>query len=165
MVNYRSYISLICFILYAVLTPFTASCADYCFEKAASMYHISPDLLRAISNHESRHDPLAVNWNANGSYDFGHMQINSSHYQDLGHNLWMTLDDPCQNTIVGAWILAKCIQMYGYNWEAIGCYNSGTGSGRQKQDKRAKYAWKIYRELQKNEKHVSMPVTNRKNSN
>lgn len=26
--------------------------------------------------------------------------------------------------MVGAWILSHCIRKHGYNWEAIGCYNS-----------------------------------------
>ncbi len=126
-------------------TPVQVFCADYCFQEAASMYDVPADLLVAISSYESRNNPNAINWNKNGTYDFCHMQINSSWYQDLGPELWDSLDDPCQCSKVGAWILARCIQRHGYNWKAIGCYHAGSRS--EKEIKRINYAWDIYRSL------------------
>ncbi len=103
------------------------------------MYNISPDILWTISKVESVFNPFAVNFNTNGTYDFGHMQINSSWYPVIGDRLWISLKEPCQNTKIGAWILAQCIQRHGYTWQAIGCYNASS------EPKKVRYAWKIYR--------------------
>jgi soluble lytic murein transglycosylase-like protein len=61
-------------------------------------------------------------------------------------DLWLTLDNPCQNTKVGAWILAQCIERHGYTWDAIGCYNATS------KHKRIRYAWRVYSALQKTRK-------------
>ncbi len=146
-------------IAWTILLPIILLCsavqvlgADYCFREAALMYDVPSDLLVAISNYESRYNPIAINWNKNGTYDFCHMQINSSWYQALGPELWNSLDDPCQCSKVGAWILARCIQRHGYSWKAIGCYHAGSRVG--KETKRINYAWDIYsslRNLKRNE--------------
>jgi len=97
---------------------------DYCFDDAANIYGISPYLLKAISWVESRHEPGALNINANGSSDFGHMQINSLWVSVIGQT-YLGLDDPCFCTKVGAFILSGCIEKHGYNSDALSCYNSG----------------------------------------
>ncbi len=117
-----------------------------CFDEAGAEYGISPLILRAIAKVESNFDPRALNWNKNGSYDFGIMQINSSWAQVLGLERWNNLGDACYNTRTGAWILANCMSKYGYTWEAIGCYNSQTPG------KREKYARAVFRQLQRIEK-------------
>jgi soluble lytic murein transglycosylase-like protein len=96
----------------------------YCFDEAGKDFGISPRLLEAISWTESRHDPSAININANGSTDFGHMQINSLWVSVIGET-YLELDDPCYCTTVGAYILSGCIDRYGYNSDALSCYNSG----------------------------------------
>ena len=103
------------------------------------MYGIAPRLLWSICKGESNFNPAAVNYNTNGSYDFGLMQINSSWAPTLRKKgiPWNTLADPCTNVKVGAWVLAQCINDYGYTWSAVGCYNSRTPS------KRGRYAAKI----------------------
>lgn len=115
----------------------------FCFEEAGAMYGISPVLLHAIAKIESNFNPKAINKNKNGSYDYGVMQINSVHYKTLGHNIWMSLSDPCMNVKVGAWVLARCIKKYGYTWEAVGCYNATS------EEKRGKYAWKAYQVIRR----------------
>lgn len=115
----------------------------FCFSSAESEYGVSAVLLRAMAFHESGNNPRAVNYNKDGSYDFGLMQINSGWYSSLGPNRWDRLGDPCYNTRVGAWILARCVQRHGYTWEAVGCYNAKSSS------KRIKYAWNIYSSLQR----------------
>jgi soluble lytic murein transglycosylase-like protein len=116
----------------------------FCFEEAGEMYKISPDLLWAIAKGESNFNPTVINYNKNGSYDFGVMQINSSWAKDLGENLWNSLGDPCVNVKVGARILADCIKNHGYTWKAVGCYNA------RSPEKQIIYANKIYAILKKN---------------
>jgi soluble lytic murein transglycosylase-like protein len=112
-----------------------------CFDEAGEEYGINPQILRAIARVESNFKPRAVNWNKNGTYDFGIMQINSSWYFTLGKEWWSKLGDPCSNIRGGAMILSGCMKKYGYTWEAIGCYNSQTP------DKRNRYAQIVYRQL------------------
>lgn len=121
----------------------TASAADYCFEQAGQMYGISPQILWAIAKSESHFNPRAVNWNKNGSYDYGVMQINSSWSKVMGPAAWNALSNPCYNIKVGAWILSLCIRKYGYTWKAIGYYNSSIP------DMQAQYEWNVWKNLPK----------------
>ncbi len=130
--------------LLAIVLVLVASrylCA-FCFEEAGEKHGVSPQLLWAIAKTESRFDPSAINYNRNGSFDYGLMQVNSSWYGALGHERWMSLGDACYNVQVGAWILSRCVQRYGYTWTAVGCYNAFSD------DKRAAYANRIYRVLE-----------------
>ena len=110
-----------------------------CFEEAASRYQVPSVLLKAISRVESAGNPNALNRNKDGSFDIGHMQINSRWLPKLSHfgisrdQLW----DPCANTLVGAWILAQNVHRIGYSWNAVGAYNAASP------EKRDLYARKI----------------------
>jgi soluble lytic murein transglycosylase-like protein len=128
--------------------------SSFCFQKAGEEYNIPSKMLYSIARHESRLNPQAVNWNTNGSYDYGLMQINTIHADDLAKAgiQWNSLADPCTNVRVGAWILSKCFAKYGYTWEGVGCYNSQTPS------KRNRYANIIYKEIQTRER-LPNPVT------
>jgi soluble lytic murein transglycosylase-like protein len=128
-----------------LLAPHLAFSQDYCFEEAGKQYGIAPVLLWAISKEESLFNPYAINLNRNGTYDYCHMQINSSWAKEVGEDVWASLGDPCQCTMVGAWILSRCIKDYGYSWEAVGCYHS-----KNKQNS-VKYSWRICDELNKHE--------------
>lgn len=125
----------------------------FCYEEAGAMYGIAPRLLWTISKGESNFNPLAVNYNTNGSYDFGLMQINSSWAPTLRKMgiSWDSLADPCTNVKVGAWVLARCMQDYGYTWAAVGCYNSRTPS------KRDRYAARIARLLSREPASFQQP--------
>jgi soluble lytic murein transglycosylase-like protein len=125
-----------------VLIATSAYSADLCFDQAGVDYGINPKILRAIAQVESNNNPRAINWNKNGTYDFGIMQINSNWAYSKGIDWWNTLGDPCSNIKRGAMILSACMKKYGYSWEAIGCYNSQTPS------KRDKYAFTVFRKLQ-----------------
>jgi len=129
-------------ILLLGMSAVTTRPADaFCYEEAGNRYGISPHLIYAISKGESSFNPLAINYNANGTYDYGLMQINSSWepaLRKLGIS-WNNLADPCTNVMVGAWVLSQCIQDYGYTWPAVGCYNSRTPS------KRDRYAARVAR--------------------
>lgn len=129
-------------IIVVLLVSAGAYAEELCFEEAGVEYSINPKILEAIAKVESNFNPRAVNWNKNGTYDFGIMQINSLWGQTLGREWWSTLGDPCTNIKGGAMILSQCMKKYGYTWEAIGCYNSQTPSIRNK------YAMAVYRQLQ-----------------
>lgn len=110
-----------------------------CFEQAAKRYRISAQLLRSISRVESGGNLAAFHRNANGSWDVGHMQINSAWLPTLA-KYGITKDrltNPCVNTHVGAWILANNFQRMGYGWNAVGAYNA------KSPDKAAAYARKV----------------------
>lgn len=119
--------TVIAFAVYvATATTAHTSNNEFCFEEAGSMYDISPNLLWAIAKHESGFNPTAVNWNKNGTMDYGLLQVNSVWAGVLGTERWMNLSDPCENLKTGAWILRQCINKAGYNWKALGCYNTGS---------------------------------------
>jgi len=124
-------------------TPYSAFSDDYCFEEAGKQYGIAPELLWAISKEESGFKPHALNINRNGTYDYCHMQINSSWASKVGENTWASLADTCQCTKVGAWILSQCINDHGYTWEAVGCYHA------KNMFKRVGYSWRIFDKLDK----------------
>lgn len=107
-----------------ILLLLTSTAHGFCFDEAGTMYGVSPKLLRAIAKVESNYNPVAINRNKNGSYDFGVMQINSSWAKSLGQDRWKALGNPCYNVKVGAWILSSLIDRHGYNWEAVGRYNA-----------------------------------------
>jgi soluble lytic murein transglycosylase-like protein len=126
-----------------LFTAANAAAEEFCFDEAGVLYSINPLILRAIAKTESNFNARAINWNTNGTYDFGLMQINSSWAPTLGKERWNALGDTCTNIKTGAMILAGCMKKYGYTWEAIGCYNSQTP------DKRDRYARAVFKQLQK----------------
>ena len=130
-------------LVFAAMLPLAASSA--CFDQAAKRYGVPPALLKAISTVESGGNPNARNVNKNGSYDIGHMQINSSWLPTLAKfNIdEKALGDACVNTNIGAWVLAHNIARYGLSWEAVGAYNAVSAS------KRLVYARKVAAALQK----------------
>lgn len=135
------------FLTIALLIPARGFAA--CFDEAAARYRIPSSLLMAISRVESSGNPQAINRNPDGSYDIGHMQINSRWLPVLtryGINE-RSLFDACTNTYVGAWILAQNIHRHGYGWNAIGAYNARSPS------KRMAYARKVAAILKREEAH------------
>ena len=133
--------------LTTIALPLLSLCAfpvclhSFCFEEAGQRYNISPKLLRSIAQVESGLNPKAVNRNSNGSTDMGLMQINSSWLKTLNVTPDDLMNDPCLNTMTGAWVLRQCIDRHGYTWEAVGCYNAYSSH------KRVNYAWKVFHKL------------------
>lgn len=128
-------------LFFLILFLVSSEAHSFCFEEAGQQYGVSPSVLQAIAGVESNFNPRAVNYNRNGTFDYGVMQINSSWYKTLGKDLWASLADPCTNVKVGAWILSDCIKRNGNTWEAVGCYNA------RSEYKRNKYAWRVYNYL------------------
>ena len=124
---------------FSLLTVIPMAVSAACFDAAAAQYQVPSVLLKAISRVESAGNPNALNRNKDGSFDIGHMQINSRWLPKLSHfgispeQLW----DPCTNTLVGAWILAQNVHRIGYSWNAVGAYNAASSV------KRDRYARKV----------------------
>jgi soluble lytic murein transglycosylase-like protein len=99
-----------------------------CLDDAAAYQHVNPLILRAIAWQESHNDPDAMHVNANGSVDYGLMQINTIHLPALerfgiGKDALMS---PCKNVYIAAWQLRRQVLKYGNTWAAIGAYHSAT---------------------------------------
>ena len=127
--------------------------ADDCFEKAGSLYRVSPSLLKAIASVESNFNSRAVNRaNRDGSVDVGLMQINSRWFKQLkqyGISPESLRDDACTNIHVGAWILATNFHAKGISWDAVGAYNAGFSNKPSAVRARAIYINKVKKALQK----------------
>jgi type IV secretion system protein VirB1 len=77
---------------------------------------LDPNLLVGIAKAESGLDPGAIHRNANGTRDWGLMQINSANFGWLGLTPESSLD-PCRSMAAGAAVL-----------KSLGAYNTGNGS-------------------------------------
>ncbi len=99
-----------------------------CINETAIEYHVPAKLIISILDVE-RGKVGKVEYNKNGSYDIGPMQINSSwlptlkRYGITQHELQY---NPCTNIKVGAWILSKFIASENDLLKGIGNYNSHT---------------------------------------
>ncbi|MFP6557435.1 lytic transglycosylase domain-containing protein [Paraburkholderia sp. B3] len=105
-----------------------------CFDAAAHYQQVNPLILRAIAWQESHNHPDAVHRNANGSTDYGVMQINSVHLPTLAQYgiSQSTLMEPCKNVYIAAWHLRQQMNKYGNTWAAVGAYHSETPTQRDR---------------------------------
>ncbi len=101
-----------------------------CYDEAAKYQKVNPLILRAIAWQESHNTPDAINRNANGSVDYGIMQINSIHLSRLAQYgiTKDTLMQPCKNVYIAAWHLRQKMNKFGNTWAAVGAYHSETPS-------------------------------------
>lgn len=135
--------------LLLLLLILSQSALANCWDKAAHYYHVDPYLIYAIANVESGMNPYAVGTNHDGTHDVGLMQINSSHFAELerhGISERRLMTEPCTSIMVGASILSGMINVYGYNWEAVGAYNAGIK--KENYPKRMVYAHKVWARYQ-----------------
>ena len=131
-----------------------AGAQAFCFQNAGARYHIDPQLLLAIAEVESHMDPGAIGKNRNKrgvvtSRDYGLMQINSAHVQELQamgliHDARDLLANSCLNVQVGAWILARTLKKCGVSWSCLGSYNAGFNDDAVQEARRLAYARKVY---------------------
>lgn len=114
-----------------------------CFVDASHRYGLPIEVLTAMASVESKFNKNAVNYNTNKTYDFGIMQINSTWLKKLD-SYGISKDDlaePCQNIMVGTWILAQKVNAAGFGWKAIQYYNGS--------DPKLGYAQKVFAEIEK----------------
>ncbi|WP_336768910.1 lytic transglycosylase domain-containing protein [Pantoea endophytica] len=133
-------------VLFLLLSASALPALADCWEEAGARYGIEPELLQAIAIVESGLNSAAVNKNRNGTMDLGLMQINSSHLPVLGKfniDRNVLMNNPCQNVMTGAWILAGNMRHFGYSWEAVGAYNAGLAKTKNKKTLREKYIKKV----------------------
>ncbi|KJK21064.1 hypothetical protein UB46_29245 [Burkholderiaceae bacterium 16] len=107
---------------------FPCTAHAFCFDEAAARYGVNPYVLRGIAFVESGLRGNIVNRNADGSIDYGAMQINSVHLGELKRFgiAPARLMDPCTNVMVGAYLYRRKIERYGNSWLAVGAYHSET---------------------------------------
>ncbi|WP_321790393.1 lytic transglycosylase domain-containing protein [Burkholderia pyrrocinia] len=129
----------------------SGAAAKDCFTQAGERHGIDPLLLVAIAKVESSLNPRAINYNRNGTYDIGLMQINSSHLPRLiktGVTHKRLINEPCTSIDTGASILSGFIERHGYTWNAVGAYNAGSSAKREPARKSyATKVWRAYRTL------------------
>ena len=113
-----------------------------CFQNASSYYRVPEQVLLAIADVESGYKEYALNVsgrpyfpknyysakriirdNEASSMDIGIMQVNSYWFRKFGYPLKKGLDS-CFDIYLGAYVLAKKISEYGYNWKGIAAYHS-----------------------------------------
>lgn len=148
MMNRLTYLLTVAGLLLCATLPAQA----YCYNEAGARYHVDPQLLRSISKVESGFNARAIGYNRNKkgqvtSRDFGLMQINSTHVPQLRtmgvlQSEQDLLTKPCLNVMVGAWILARHLQVCGVTWECLGSYNAGFADDNTA--RRMLYARKVY---------------------
>lgn len=128
---HRTFVSILIILTFVIGSRIPA--IAFCFAEAGHRYGLSPYAVWGIAKTENpTFNVSAVNYNTNGTYDYGLMQINSIWEPALRKAgiPWGYLADPCTNVMAGAWILAQCVQQYGNTWQGIGCYHSRTPSKR-----------------------------------
>lgn len=109
--------------------------------------------LSIIEQENSRYDYLAVHQNANGSQDLGIMQLNSRSIPDFIRWYWrmdheFDWRNPEDNIRLGLMRLKALLDIPHLNdWQAIICYNAGTGwymDGRDPPNSAIEYANAVY---------------------
>lgn len=128
--------------------------AQACWNDVAQRHGVPANLLYAVAKVESSLDPKAVNrshFNRTRSIDIGLMQINSRHLPKLAQQgiTEARLFEPCTNLDVGAQLLADLFARKGLSWDSVGAYNAACTElkGDACTEARARYAWKVYRQL------------------
>lgn len=134
----------------------TASAHAQCWSEASRRSGIPVALLYAVAKVESNLNPRAINRShlrRTGSYDIGLMQINSTHLPALARQGIREADlySPCTNLLIGAQLLDDLFKRYGHTWNAVGAYNASCTQlrGQACTQARTRYAWKVYRQLQR----------------
>ncbi len=128
-----------------------------CVAHAARAYSLPVMLLQGILATEGGHVG-EIHKNANGSYDMGPAQVNSTWLPTLaaqGITRAQILNDGCLNVRIGAWILGQAMKgadpsQPGQFWQHVGAYNSETPRYNQRY---AALVWNHVTELSAHNEH------------
>ncbi len=99
-----------------------------CINIAAVTYHVAPTVILSVLNAEGGRVGMAKP-NANGTYDYGPMQINSiwlNKIKPYGYTREAIQYDPCINVAIGTWILSNRIGESHNFWKGAAAYHSYT---------------------------------------
>lgn len=99
-----------------------------CINQAAVLAQVPATLIISILKTEGGRVGMASR-NANGTYDYGPMQINSvweNTINKAGFNLSDIQYNPCINVAIGAYILRQNIENNQMPWRGVGDYHSHT---------------------------------------
>ncbi|MDE2344176.1 MAG: transglycosylase SLT domain-containing protein [Betaproteobacteria bacterium] len=126
-----------------------------CVKQAAQAYNLPVMLLQGVLATEGGHVG-EIHRNANGSYDMGPAQVNSTWLPKLaaqGITREEVINDGCLNVHIGAWILAQAMKgadpnQPGQFWQHVGAYNSMTPRYNQRY---AALVWNHVTELSENQ--------------
>jgi len=135
-------IAILIFLLLPVINANGDTNLSYCFNQASALYKVPESILMAIADVESGFHPYAINVEGtpyfpddysqalgivdkyrNSSMDVGIMQVNSFWFNRLHYPIRYGLR-PCDDIYLGAYVLARKIARYGYNWRGIAAYHS-----------------------------------------
>lgn len=101
---------------------------NQCINEAGKHYRVDPDVIRAVILAESSGDPRAVNTSNPRTKDLGLMQISTAYWMGELEPLGIRDQDlfkPCQNIVVGTWILHVYIKRKkGDVWKAVSAYHN-----------------------------------------
>ncbi len=117
-------------------TPTPPDPHESCIRAAAAYYHAPDDPVSVLGMADlitafmrAERTCGRVHENANGSFDYGCMGINSIHLKELaqyGITARRLVADDCLNIYVGTWIFKRELVREPNLWKAIGNYNSHT---------------------------------------
>ncbi len=119
---------------------------EACFKEAAKKHNLPVQWLYAISFTESSFNPKSKNKNANGSRDYGLMQINSIWKKEakrMGYSWHKIKTNPCTNVMFGGHILKANLKRTKSISKAIGAYNAGFANTAKAKRLRNKYYQKV----------------------
>lgn len=102
----------------------------HCARRAGQRYGVPVPVLSGIARVEGG-KPGSVRTDANGTRDYGVMQVNEVWLKKLKHHLritrWELTQRVCPNVFAASYILAKYHSTYGDWWQAVEAYHAGYG--------------------------------------
>lgn len=116
-----------------------------CINKAAIEYRVPAALIISVLKTENGRVGQA-NQNANGTFDYGPMQINSiwlPKIKKAGYSATDIQYNPCINVEVGTWILSQNIASEDKLWSGVGDYHSHTYHENNKYNTNVRYIYTL----------------------
>lgn len=125
----------------------------HCINQAATAYQVPAALVAAIIHVEGGKVGSATK-NANGTYDYGPMQINSIWLKKLkayGISEHSLQSDACTNIWAGTWILSQKMKGSQNVWHGVANYHSYSKEHNQRYQYKV---WNSYKTIVLNSKNI-----------